>query len=149
MNGLTRARLLGPAALFAICLALTLPALAAAAAAAPTYTKETQQEFEKQLASGEISSGTFNKRVRNLHITLKDGKLYLYHYGKKESGKLSDELKAHHITVAVLTPAQAKQEAKKPVHHKLRYIAGGILIVVLIVVGVVLLINRRRRHEEE
>jgi LPXTG-motif cell wall-anchored protein len=32
------------------------------------------------------------------------------------------------------------------VHHKLRYIAGGILIGIIVIVGGVLLFRRRRRY---
>jgi hypothetical protein len=45
--------------------------------------------------------------------------------------------------------AQVKPKAAaKPVHHKLRYIAGGILVVVIVVVLAVLLIDRRRKLGE-
>ena len=46
--------------------------------------------------------------------------------------------------VAVAKP----KAATKPVHHTLRYIAGGILIVVILVVAAVLLVDRRRKLSE-
>ena len=55
--------------------------------------------------------------------------------------------------MTVLTPAEAASEvvnaSKKPVHHKLRYIAGGILVVVIVVVGAVLIVNRKRGREQQ
>ena len=54
------------------------------------------------------------------------------------------------MPVSVLTPEAAQKEAeRKPVHHKLRYIAGGILILVILIVGGVLLVFRRRRLAAE
>jgi hypothetical protein len=50
----------------------------------------------------------------------------------------------------VLKPAVAAREASKtPVHHKLRYIAGGILVAVILIVGAVLLVDRRRKTAME
>lgn len=144
MNGPMRARLL-IAALTALCLALSLTALPAAAETI-NYVKESKQAYESQLAKDEIASVTFNKRVRSMRITLKNGEHFLYHYEPKASPALIATLKTHRVPVTVLTPEQAKKEVK-PAKHKLRYIAGGILIVVLIVVGVVLLVNRRRRED--
>jgi hypothetical protein len=52
--------------------------------------------------------------------------------------------------VTTLKPAEAAKEASKaPVHHKLRYIAGGILIAVIVIVGAVLLVDRRRKTAME
>jgi hypothetical protein len=118
-------------------------------ALAATYIHENQQAYEAQLAKDEIKSAVFNKRVRNLHLTLKDGTLYLYHYPAHEEEALVAALKAKGVPVTILTPAQANAQAKAPVHHKLRYIAGGILIVVIVVVGAVLLIDRRRKAAAE
>jgi hypothetical protein len=146
MTGLKRLCPLGLLAPLALFVALALPS-AGLAAATPTYTKETQQAYEKQLNSGEIAEGTFNKKLRSLHIKTKHGELFLYKYPRKGEPALASQLKAHHITVTVLKPTEAAKEIK-PAKHKLRYIAGGILIVVILIVGVVLLVNRRRRESE-
>jgi hypothetical protein len=146
MTGLKRLRPLGPLALLALVVALALPPVGFAAAT-PQYTKETQQAYEKQLKSGEIAEGTFNKKLRSLHIKTKKGELFLYKYPKKGEPALASQLKAHHVTVTILKPSEAAKEVK-PVKHKLRYIAGGILIVVILIVGVVLLVNRRRTGDE-
>jgi hypothetical protein len=133
-----------------VCL-FALPVLAADAAA-PTvrYTKESAQAYQQQLAGGQIQSATFNKRVRSLHLTLKNGSHVLTIYGAHEEPKLAAALEAKGIPVTVLKPADAaKEAAAKPVHHKLRYIAGGVLIVVILVVGAVLLVDRRRKLAAE
>jgi hypothetical protein len=146
MIGLKRLRPLGLLALPALVVALALPAVGLAAAT-PQYTKESQQAYEKQLKSGEITEATFNKKLRSLHIKTKTGELFLYKYPKKGEPALASQLKAHHVTTTVLKPSEAATEVK-PAKHKLRYIAGGILIVVILIVGVVLLVNRRRTGDE-
>jgi hypothetical protein len=128
-------------------LGLLLAAAPSPAAEGPVhYQKETVQEYEKQLAGREIQAATFNKRVRSIHLTLKDGRHVLVRYAAHEEPKYAAQLRAKGVPVTILAPAQAAKEAKKPVKHKLRYIAGGILIVVVVVVGTVLLIDRKRKR---
>jgi hypothetical protein len=146
-----------PSAAVKIALSLALLALACLLRAAPSlaaestvhYQKESVQEYEKQLAGGRILDAVFNKRVRSLHLTLKDGRHVLVKYGKGEEPKLAAQLQAKGVPVTTLKPAQAAKETKRPVKHKLRYIAGGILVVVVVVVGAVLLIDRRRKRVAE
>jgi hypothetical protein len=133
-----------------VCLALVLTApVAGAAEAKVTYTHESLKAYEQQLASGQIQAAQFNKRVRSLHLTMKNGKHMLVKYAAKEEPKLAAQLEAKGITVTVEKAAEAVKEAKKPVKHKLRYIAGGILVVVVLVVGAVLLVDRRRKTAAE
>jgi hypothetical protein len=120
-----------------------------AAPSLAAYQKESIQEYEKQLAGAQIAEATFNKRVRNVHLTLKDGRKVLVKYAKGEEPKLAAQLREKGVPVTILAPAAAAKEAKKPVKHKLRYIAGGILVLVVIVVGAVLLIDRKRKRERE
>jgi hypothetical protein len=137
--------------LLTVCLALGLLAPAAGAAEGTiTYTHESVKAYEQQLASGQIRSATFNKRARSLHLTLNDGRHMLYHYPPKAEPALAAQLEAKHVPVSVLKPNEAVKEASKaPVHHKLRYIAGGILIAVIVIVGAVLLFDRRRKTAME
>jgi hypothetical protein len=129
------------------CLLQGAPSLAAEGTV--HFQKESIQEYEKQLAGGEIQAATFNKRVRSIHLTLKDGRHVLVKYGAREEPKYAAQLQAKGVPVTILTPAAAAKEAKKPVKHKLRYIAGAILVVVVVVVGAVLLIDRRRKRAAE
>ncbi len=111
------------------------------------YTKESKPAYEAQLAGHQIQSATFNKKIRSLHLTLKNGTHVLYRYGAHEEKKIAAALKAGGVPVSVLTKSAATAEAaKKPVKHKLRYIAGGIVIVVIVIVAVVLLVDRRRKR---
>jgi hypothetical protein len=132
------------------CLALALPAsVAGAAEGTVKYIRESIQEYEKQLASGQIQSATFNKRVRSVHLTLKDGRHMLIKYAAHGEPALAAALAAKGVPVTIKKPAEAAKEAKKPVKHKLRYIAGGILVVVIVVVAGVLLFDRRRKTAME
>jgi hypothetical protein len=142
-------RVLGIGVVCALAMALG-PAAGLAAETTVHYTKETQQEYESQLAHNEIVSATFNKRIRSLHLTLKNGDHVLFRYPPKDEPALAAALAAKGIPVTILTPTQAKAEASKaPVHHKLRYIAGGILVAIVIIVGAVLLFDRRRKRMAE
>ncbi len=150
MTSTARVRVLSTISVAAVCVLVLLPAAAAQAAATIHYTHETMQAYEQQLASGQVVSATFNKRVRNLHLTLRDGSHVLVHYPPKDEPALANALAAKHVAVTVLTPTEAKAEASKaPVHHKLRYIVGGIVIAVVVIVGAVLLFDRRRKRLAE
>ena len=149
MNVPTRLRVLVIVA--TILLTLAVPAANAFAAEVTIkYKDENGQEFERQLAAKEIQAATFNKRIRSLHILLKNGEHFRYIYAKKGEPALAAQLEAKHIPVTVLTPEEAKSEASKaPVKHKIRYIAGGILIVVIVIVGGVIIWDRRRKRLAE
>jgi hypothetical protein len=132
------------------CAALMLTAGAAGAAVTPNYQPESLKTYEQQLAGGQIQAVTVNKKLRSLRITLKDGSYVLAKYGRKDEPKTVAALEAKHVPVTILTPTEAaKQVTKKPVKHKLRYIAGGIIIIVILIVGAVLYVNRKRQSERE
>jgi hypothetical protein len=123
---------------------------ARSAAGAIAYTKESLAEYEHQLASGQIREVTINKFVRSVRVTLKDGSHVLATYPPKQEPTVDAKLRAKAVPVTILAPTVAQAEAKsKPVHHKLRYIAGGILVAAIIIVAAVLLVNRRRRAAME
>jgi ATP-dependent Zn protease len=120
----------------------------ACAAEAVHYTKESLQEFEKQLAAGQIRSATFNKKIRTIRLTLKSGEHGLVSYPRRGAPAAEAKLKAKGVSVTVLAPALANKELReKPKKHKLRYIAGGVLVVVIVIVGGVLLVRRRSERE--
>ncbi len=146
MGRMPRMSLTSRVAVLAACL-MCVSALAGAIAGAAevSFQKESVQAYEHQLAGGQITAATINKRVRSVHLTLKDGRHVLVKYAAHEESKYVSALEAKGVPVTVLKPAAAAKEAAKPVHHKLRYIAGGLLIVVILVVGAVLLVDRRRK----
>lgn len=128
------------------CAAAMLLGGAAQASAEVKYKHESEQEWKSQLSSGQIAKVIINKRAQSLRTTLKDGRYVLANYPKHESPRVESELSAGHVPFSVLSKGQATKIAKKaPVHHKLRYIAGGILIGIIVIVGAVLLVRRRTR----
>jgi ATP-dependent Zn protease len=149
----TRAFLTATIAVFAVSLAgFTLLDAAVAAGATPPviYQHESFKEYEQQLDGGQVGSVEINKRVGSVRVTLKSGQKFVAKYKRKEEKNVAAALQAKGVPVSVLKPSEASKEVvKKPVHHKLRYIAGGILIVVVLIVGAVLLINRKRKRDAE
>src|ERR1700689_242991 len=106
------------------CLLLTTAALAAGAEPTIKYTPESFATYQQQLATGKIKAVTINKRVRSLRVTLKDGSYVLAKYQPHEEGKIASALQAKGVSITVLQPTEAAKEVvKKPVKHKLRYIA--------------------------
>ncbi len=133
--------------LLSACLLLACSAVARAETTVH-FTVESVQAYEQQLSAGQIKAATFNKRLRSMHLTLADGRHVKVIYPKHDSAKLIAALSAKHIPVTVLKPAEAIKEKKAvPVHHKLRYIVGGIVLAIIVVVAIVLVIHRRRREE--
>ncbi len=137
--------------LAALALASLIPAaLAGAAEGTIHFAPESFAQYQQQLAAGKIKAVTINKRLRSLRLTLNDGSYYLAKYQPHEEPKTLSELKAKGVAVNVLQSSEAvKEVAKKPVKHKLRYIAGGIVVVVVVVVGLVLYVDRKRKRERE
>jgi len=141
----TPLRQLAFAAMLALCLVVAVPA-SGLAATTPEYTHESKEAYEQQLDKGEIKSAEFNRKLRSLHIKTKNGELFLYHYPKKGSKPIEDQLKAKHVHFIVLSHSAADLEAKenKPAKkHKIRYIVGGVVLL-LIVIGLIVYFVRRR-----
>jgi hypothetical protein len=128
------------------CAAALILGGAAQAAAEVKYQHESEQEWKSQLTSAQIATVIINKRAQSLRTTLKDGRYVLASYPKHESPRVEAELRANHVPFTVLSKATAEKLAKKvAVHHKLRYIVGGILLGIIVIVGGVLLVRRRGR----
>jgi hypothetical protein len=129
--------------LSATCAALVLLLVAtgpAVAASGIHFQRESYQEFLRQLGHGEVHAVVLHAKAHVAHISLADGRHMTAVYPAGEQAQIAKEALARGVsaTVSVTTHKAA------PVHHKLRYIAGGVLIVVILVVLVVLLIGRRR-----
>jgi ATP-dependent Zn protease len=117
-------------------------------AAATAEPKESAEAFQQQLASGSIASARINKRLRWVHVVLKDGRRFIFVYPPHhQEPRVQGELKAKHVAVTVMTPAEAKQEHGSS-HHKIRYIVGGVVLLVIVIAAAVLLVNRGRRRRD-
>lgn len=146
MNRLSRR---SGAALAVVCVGLAAAVLALPAGAATVhFEKESLQAYEGQLHHGQVHALSFHPGTPSghLHISLNNGGHMTVLYASSEQGKLVAQAQAANARVKIAT-VQTKKTAA--VHHKLRYIAGGILILVIIVVLVVLLVGRRRAVAEE
>jgi hypothetical protein len=131
------------------CLLGALSLAAAAGAATPVYEKESEPIWEQQLAARQIRSATINKFLQTVRTTLKDGRHVLFKYPKGQESRVRKQLAARHVRVTVLTHGQAVSEAKKkPRHHKLRYIVGGVVLGVIVLAGAVLLVKRWRMQAD-
>lgn len=131
-------------ALAAIASALALSAPAGAGAAATVhFTPETLATLQGQIKGGQVQAAAFNKKAHTVHITLKDGRHVIASYPSHNEPQLAAQLTAKGATVQI----KKVKIKKKPAHHKLRYIAGGILVALIAVVAIVLGLNRRREGE--
>jgi hypothetical protein len=137
------------AALAAVCLGLAAAVVAIpAGAAAIHFEKESLQAYEAQLHKGEVHAATFHPGAStgHLHVSLNNGGHMTVSYAASEQAKLVTQAQAANARVKIATLKTKKAVA---VHHKLRYIVGGVLIVVILFVLVVLLIGRRRAAADE
>jgi hypothetical protein len=135
-------------ALLAAALTLALTA-SASAATVIHFQPESVSALNVQLHHHEVHALTFHPTPApgHVHVSLNDGRHLTVVYTASEEAQLVALAHADGTPVAV---AVAKPKAAaKPVHHTLRYVAGGILVVVIIVVAAVLLVDRRRKLGEE
>jgi predicted metal-binding membrane protein len=130
--------------------ALTL-AMAAGASAATVihFQPESISALKVQLGKHEVHAVTFHPvpAPGHVHVSMNDGRHFTVVYTTAEQAQLVALARANGARYAV---AVAKPKAAaKPVHHTLRYVAGGILVLVIVVVAAVLLVDRRRKLGEE
>ncbi|HWX43723.1 MAG TPA: hypothetical protein VNY52_00205 [Solirubrobacteraceae bacterium] len=138
------------AALALLVLAPTALALVSApgaepAAAAIHFQHESYQQLLTQLRNREVHAVVLHPKGYKAHVSLDNGGHMTVTYVPAEESRLAEEVRASGASFAVA----ASTHKAAPVHHKLRYIAGGVLIVVILIVLVVLLIGRRRALDEE
>jgi hypothetical protein len=124
------------------------PAQEPTPAPAPTvihFQRESYQQLLAQLRNREVHAVVLHPTGYKAHVSLDDGGHMTVTYAPAQEPRLAELVRASGSSFAVATSTHKVA----PVHHKLRYIAGGLLIVVILVVLVVLLIGRRRELEED
>jgi hypothetical protein len=130
--------------------ALSTLALTASAIAASTtvihFQRESLPALQAQLRHHEVLALTFHPAPApgHVHVSMTDGRHFTVVYGGSEEAQLIALARANGARYQTATV-----KAKPAVHHKLRYIAGGILIAAIVVVAAVLLIDRRRKLREQ
>lgn len=125
--------------------AVSMLGLAATPALATHFQPESYSELLAQLHHREVIAVVLHPQGYKAHASLSNGGHVTVTYTPAEVPLLRGAALAGRSSFTIAT---AKPKSKA-VHHKLRYIAGGVLIVVIVVVLVVLLIGRRRTLEEE
>jgi len=127
-------------------------ALATSAGAATVihFVPESLPALETQLSKHEVHAVTFHPALApapgHVHVSMNDGRHFTVIYSTGEQAHLIALARANGARYALATVKP--KAAAKPVHHTLRYIAGGIVVVVIIVVVAVLLVDRRRKLNE-
>jgi hypothetical protein len=134
-----------------VCLLTALAAMTATALGATPvhFEAESLSALEGQLNQHQVHVLSFHPAAGtgHIHVSLNDGRHMTVLYTSEEQAHLIAVANADGARVVI---AKAKPKAAaKPVHHTLRYIAGGIVVVVIIVVVAVLLVDRRRKLGEE
>jgi hypothetical protein len=138
-------RLAAGALALALASLLALALMPARAAALPGYTRETFSEYERQLAAHEVASAIIDKRLARLDVTLRDGRHVFAKYPKKGAATALSQLHARHVQVTVMNHAEESKEASEvAIHHKWRYIIGGVLIALVVLIAAFVLYRRRR-----
>jgi hypothetical protein len=132
------------AGLIAACVAIVVvvPAVPAGASAVH-FEKESLHAYEGELRHHEVHAVSFHpgSATGHLHISLNNGGHMTVAYAASQQGALVAQARAANARVKVAALPASKTAA---VHHKLRYIAGGVLILAILVVLAVLLVGRRR-----
>jgi len=124
-------------------------ATGASAATVIHFQPESVSALTVQLHHHEVHAVTFHSTPApgHVHVSMNDGRHFTVVYTANEEAQLVALARANGARYAV---AVAKPKAAaKPVHHTLRYVAGGILVLVIVVVAAVLLVDRRRKLSEE
>lgn len=109
------------------------------------FQPESYSALLVQVHKGQVRAVVLHPSGPKAHVVLTDGAHFTATYPIAESTKLGEEVRAHGGSFAI----SVVKHKSGTVHHKLRYIAGGILIVVILVVLAVLLVGRRRAIAED
>jgi hypothetical protein len=121
---------------------LAVAAYAPLAIAATSTVTETYPALLRQIVRRQVVIAHVNERTSDIRVTLKNGSEEFVVYPHAQHKVLVDSL-LHHGVRVVYT---AHVKPKKPVHHVLRYVAGGIVIVLLLIGGGVWMYTRGQRR---
>jgi ATP-dependent Zn protease len=124
--------------------AALLLALSSASASAVKTPRATYSVLQQQIAAHEVATAAVNKKVHDVHVTLKDGKHEIVVYPPHQEPRLVAQLSAAGATVKV---KKKKKKTVKAAGHHLRYIAAGILVAIVAIGGAVYVVGRRRQLE--
>jgi hypothetical protein len=112
-----------------------------AIAATPTAT-ESYPALLHQIETRQVVIAHVNERTNDIRVTLRNGSEEFVTFAHAQHKALIDSLLHHGVRVVYTAHAKAK----KPVHHVLRYVAGGIVIVLLLIGAGVWVYTRGQRR---
>jgi hypothetical protein len=121
---------------------LAVAANAPLAIAATSTVTESYTALLHQIDSGQVLIAHVNERTNDIRVTLRNGTEEFVVYPHAGHKTLIDSL-IHHGVKPIYT---AHKTAAKPVHHVLRYVAGGIVIVLLLIGAGVWVYTRGQRQ---
>jgi hypothetical protein len=117
--------------------------LAACPATASAATSESYSTVVTQIKTIPLVHAVINPKGNHVEIKYPNGTEYIAVFPQGGQPALQRLLHERHIKIIFASRHQAKPRPA-PVHHHLRYIAGGILLGAIAVIGGVLLYRRRR-----
>jgi hypothetical protein len=133
--------------LAAVAAAIVLASASALAAGASAYpqTWVSYPTLLAQVRSGPLIRAIINPQRKDVEIKFTNLDEWHAYYPAGAQPELQRLLHARHVRIIFVRRSRASPAttASRPVHHKLRYIAGGILAAVVVLGGSFLLWRRR------
>jgi len=94
---------------------------------------ESYSTLVHQIAAGQVTIAYVNEETHHVQANLKDGSQQLVAFPSSQHKTLVDSMLHHGVTVIYTRKKPHAKAAPKPVHHVLRYIAGGVVAVLLLI----------------
>src|ERR1700726_4208584 len=88
---------------------------------------ESYPTLVHQIDAGQVTIAYVNEETHHVQANLKDGSQQLIAFPPAQHKTLVDSLLHHSVTVIYTRKKPHVKAAAKPVHHVLRYIAGGVV----------------------
>ena len=116
-----------------VLLAALLCVLIGAGTAFGAALTESYSTLVHQIDAGQVTIAYVNEETHHVQANLKDGSQQLIAFPPAQHKTLVDSLLHHSAQVIYTRRKPHVKAAAKPVHHVLRYIAGGIVVVLLLI----------------
>src|SRR5579862_6723537 len=114
-------------------LAVLLCLLAAGGSALAAALTESYSTLVHQIDAGQVAIAYVNEETHHVQANLKDGAQQLVAFPSSQHKVLIDAMLHHGVQVIYTRKKPHLKPAFKPVHHVLRYIAGGVVAVLLLI----------------
>jgi hypothetical protein len=94
---------------------------------------ESYSTLVHQIDAGQVTIAYVNEETHHVQANLKDGSQQLVAFPSSQHKVMVDSMLHHGVTVIYTRKKPHLKPAAKPVHHVLRYIAGGVVVVLLLI----------------